>query len=144
MVISGIVFGISHSAYLIVSKQFYRYKVNSEITGELSLFNTTLTKDFSEAKEIRKSGNGLLMLDKHNLVINYQFESDYITRRVNEVKHRFSVSSSNLQMLIFGKTPSGNGLIDELSFASKFVDKTLPFHFKKPYGKDVLMELENQ
>lgn len=139
MAISGIVFAISYSAYNIINRQYSEFKDASEKIMDVSTLNAVLTKDFFEAKEIRKNGKELLIKLMGGSEVIYRFESDALIRKVNDVNDTFE-NSGNVKTSFFGKEQTeNNGLIDE--FYCEMGDKAFPLHIKKYYAADILIEL---
>lgn len=140
MAISGIVFAISYSAYTIINRQYTEFKNASEKIIDVSTIYAVLTKDFSEAKEIRKAGNELLLTKTDGSEIIYAFESEVLIRKVNDIEDRFeNISNEKISFLGAEQTES-NALVDELY--CEIGKETFPLHIKKYYASDVMMEIK--
>lgn len=138
MVIAGLVFAISFSAYNIINRQYTEFKNTSEKILDISMITSILTKEFSEAGEIRKTGNELLLTKTDGNRIIYRFESDALIRKDNEVEDKFeNIVNEKISFLGAEQTES-NGLVDELYF--EIGKDAFPLHVKKYYAADVLME----
>lgn len=140
MAVAGMVFAISYSAYYIISRQYNEFKNSSERLLNISTLNAVLTRDFAEAKNIKKAGDDLLLEKRDGRQVTYRFEPDALIRKIEEVEDRFAEVLNPRISFLGEEQAESNGLVDE--FYCEIGKEAFPLHIKKQYAADVLMETE--
>lgn len=140
MVITGLVFAIAFSAYIIINKQYAEFSNSNEKIVDVSTVYAVLINDFAEAREIRKSGKKVVLTRADNSQIFYLFESNALIREINNLEDRFENISNEKFSFLGLEQNETNGLVDELY--CEIEKDAFPLHIRKYYAADVLMTLE--
>jgi len=152
LIISGIVISIAATCYQIVYKQYKEYKNVNETLSQAALLNMLLNKDFQNFQYVNKTSDGIefsgfstQQTSNEEQKTVYEFGQQYIIRKYTTIQDTFGVVLANTSLKFQNKEIENNStLVDELSFETDVIQENETFHYKKQYGADVLMKLENK
>lgn len=142
MLISSLGIGIAYTCYTIFSNHYLSYKKHSDELAEYILMDKLITKDVSASSRVEKISEGIVCRYKKKNV-QYEFYQNYVLRRA-EIIDTFHIQSTGEPVFKrLGKTENIPGaLLEEISFDTKYKDERLYFYYKKQYGADLLMGME--
>lgn len=142
MLVSSLSIGIAYTCYTIFTNHYLSYKKHSDELAEYIVMDKLLTKDISSCGKMEKTNDGILCLYKKKKV-QYEFHETYVLRRAEIIDtfHVYPLGEPVFKRL--GKKENIPGaLLEEVSFDTKYKDERLYFYYKKQYGVDVLMSME--
>jgi hypothetical protein len=142
MIISSLSIGITYTCYTIFSGHYLSFKKRSDELANYILLDKLLTKDISASKKVGKTSDGInCVLQKKN--IQYEFYDTYILRK-DLIVDTFPILTAETPVFKrFGKTENIPGaLIEEISMEVLYKDEKLYFYYRKKYGADMLMSME--
>lgn len=143
--LSGIVISIAYFVFFILQKQYNTYDKTSKIQLEITTLNRLLTEDFQKADSIVSSTNSAFLIYKNELVTDYKFEPNYITRNKSSVTDTFHLSTDNVSLILDEEPVSVPGIwLNELKFEANYHQKKLSFHFYKKYPVAPFITKDNQ
>lgn len=143
MLIAAILIGITFTAYGIVSKSYGLFKAKNEAVARLGQLDHLLSRDFNNAELIESDRGHLQIHQSGASEIEYEFGNAFIVRKSISID-TFKIANSNLKFLNQREDISGQGgRIDELSFTINFQNVTIPFHYRKQYSSENLINTNN-
>jgi len=142
MLISALSIGITYTCYILVTKQYLSYKKNSDELAQVFLMDKLLTRDIAGSKKIERTSEGLQCYFQRE-IISYEFTDSYVLRHA-AIVDTFHISiPEETSFKWFDKIENIPGnLVDEVSFAATYKEEKINFYYKKQYGADVLMTME--
>ncbi len=154
MIISAMTVAFAITGYQVIYKQFYDYKRMNKVTVDLTQFNSVFKNDFFNAFLIKKNNNGIdidlpvkygqeFSNALYENQISYQFNQQYVIRKLNNHPDTFFVSCTNpIAQFLNHEQMQNSGLVDELTFDVALFGKNESLHFQKQYAADLLMRTE--
>ncbi len=143
MLISALSIGIAYTCYTIFSNHYLSYKKRSDELAAYVLLDKLLTKDISVSKKVEKTTEGINCVLKKE-TIKYEFYNGYILRR-STILDTFRIETTATPVCkrvgLVENIPGA--LIDEMSMEALYKGEKLYFYYKKRYGADVLMSMED-
>jgi Tfp pilus assembly protein PilE len=144
MLITGLIIGITYTSYSIVIKSYQSFTTKNENMAVLVSLDHVLKRDFERADSIFKDSAGIT-LKRDNIAIKYVFMPDFVVR--NSVRtDTFKVQTQDV-MTTFENVPiieiqatSEQNRIDGLDFTLVFQNEKIPYHYRKLYSSENLIE----
>lgn len=136
MIVGSIVVSICYSALFMAYKQFMGYRMNRNEINAIMQFNATLNNDFINSNEIYFLDNTIL-LSCEKSKLEYQLESGFVLRKINQVTDTFNISVSDISVNYC--SVNKENLINELTFKSVIFKEIECFHFSKVYAAESLI-----
>ena len=142
--LSGIVISIAYFVFFILQKQYNTYDKTGKYQLEITTLSRLLTEDFQKSDSIISSSEKSLLTYKNNIVTDYKFDVNYITRSKSSVTDTFHFNTENTVLLLDEVPVSVPGIwIDELKFETNYHQKKLSFHFYKKYAVAPFISKDN-
>jgi prepilin-type N-terminal cleavage/methylation domain-containing protein len=144
MLIAAILLGITYTSYSIVVKSYRSFIAKNDNTTVLISLDHVLRRDFAKATVVIKDADGIELQTDQQL-IKYAFNPDFIIRSSTR-PDTFKVQTQdvitafeNLPLGDVQDTPEQNRL-DELSFTLLFQNEKIPYHYRKQYSSENLIQ----
>lgn len=142
MLISAMSIVITYTCYSIFSNHYLSYKKNSDVLANYILFDKLVTKDISACSKVVKTQEGMVCEFKQNAVY-YEFSPTYVIRRSTIIDTFHIAAFVDPEFKKMDKILSVPGtLIEEMTFEAIYKEEKLFFYYKKNYGADLLMSIE--
>jgi prepilin-type N-terminal cleavage/methylation domain-containing protein len=144
MLIAGVLIGITYTSYSIVFKSYHSFSVKNEDMTVLITLDHLLKRDFEKADTILKDTGGII-LTKDNRLIKYEFMPDFVVRiaaRTDTFKvqtQELNTTFENVPIVELQATAEENR-IDGLDFIVIFQNEKIPFHYRKLYSSENLIQ----
>lgn len=142
MMISAILIGMAFTMYSIVSRSYQSFsKKNDEVLTMLTL-DRLLKKDFSTAERIARKDSALLIISRADTA-RYTFKSGFLVR-TRGITDTFRVDHRQLETKFEGRRYEASvdsaALQDELSFGISYHEQVIPYHYRKQYSSETLLQ----
>lgn len=138
MLISGIVIGITYTAYTIIIKTYTSFHQKNDAMAELVRLDQLLKRDIAHADLLLKSADGISM-QSDSVLVTYNFQPTFIVRTsgiidtFKVVAVDLNTSFENEPVIEFAESPEQNRL-DDVSFSLNFQEEKIPYHYHKNYS----------
>lgn len=144
MLISAVLLGITYTSYSIVVKSYRSFTAKNDNIAVLIGLDHVLRRDFAKATVVIKDTDGIeLQSDQQS--IKYTFNPDFIIRSTTR-QDTFKVQTQDI-LTSFENTPLNNvqdtpeqNRLDELSFTLLFQNEKIPYHYRKLYSSENLIQ----
>lgn len=138
MIISSIVISFGYMAYTLIYEQFLNFKKVKGTIMETTQLNTTFSRDIRHAEIISaEEENKLILLNKNEPELHYEFYPDFILRTRAELTDTFKVAATNIQQQFL--FPENKMFLQQVSFDAAVMNEPESFHFTKSYSSETLM-----
>ncbi len=144
MLITGLVIGITYTSYSIIVKSYRSFTTKNDDMAVLVNLDHILKRDFDRADSILKDSDGIA-IKKGHIIVKYVFSQDFVVRNSTK-SDTFKVQSQdlsttfeNLPVLEIQPTAEQNRL-DGLDFTLVFQTEKIPYHYRKLYSSENLIE----
>jgi prepilin-type N-terminal cleavage/methylation domain-containing protein len=141
MIISALVISFAYTAYILMHRQFLKYKDNRKQITDTMTLNTILNNDFSGSQWVYYQEESLVFSTPGN-TLEYIFGDSMMVRIAGEVSDTFHLSPQNVLINHIAE-PNDNSslrLVNELSFTANVLGETEPFHFTKNYSAEAVIK----
>jgi len=144
MLITGLIIGITYTSYSIVIKSYHSFTTKNDSMAVLVSLDHVLKRDFDRADSILKDSAGITV-KKNDMSIKYVFMPDFIVR--NSLKtdtfkvqtQEVMTSFDNIPIIEMQATAEQNR-IDGLDFTLVFQNEKIPYHYRKLYSSENLIQ----
>jgi Tfp pilus assembly protein PilE len=138
MLLSAVCISMCYSAYGIITGYYKEFGRKNEASAALSSLKQVLARDFLNSKHALREENKIILLSD-SITIAYGFESEWITRDLNQ-QHidTFKVKSSTLTAYFEHLEVLSADTIDQVSFNVILSHKTVPIQVRKVYSAENL------
>jgi hypothetical protein len=144
MLISALSIGITYTCYMIFSNHYTQYKKNSDELAEYILADRLLTKDIASSRYVRKTIDGIVCEYKKEKIY-YDFSENAVVRK-STIIDTFHIAMTGIPVCKYAGQEEHlpNALLEEVFIYSKHHDEPLEFYYRKLYGADLLMNIEEE
>lgn len=137
MIISSIVISFGYMAYNLIYDGFLNFKKVKATMMETNQLNTTFGNDVRNAEIISSNENKLILFNKNEQELRYEFLPDYVLRTHGELTDTFKVATHNIQQhFLF---PENNMFLQQFSFDATVLNEPESFQYSKSYSSETLM-----
>jgi Tfp pilus assembly protein PilE len=144
MLITGLIIGITYTSYSIVIKSYRSFTTKNDNMAVLVSLDHILKRDFDRADSILKDSAGIT-IKRNDVFIKYVFMPDFIVR--NSVRtDTFKIQTQDVTTtfenvpIIEMQTAAEQNRIDGLDFTLVFQNEKIPYHYRKLYSSENLIQ----
>jgi Tfp pilus assembly protein PilE len=144
MLITGLVIGITYTSYSIIVKSYRSFTTKNDDMAVLVNLDHILKRDFDRADSILKDSDGIAIKNGSN-IIKYVFKPDFIVRN-SDRSDTFKVETQDINTtfenmpLVELQATEEQNRIDGLDFTLLFQTEKIPYHYRKSYSSENLIE----
>lgn len=138
LVLSGIVAGVSFTAYQVMAGRLAAYRSTNEAISEATWLSGRLGKEIEKAESLTGNSTELLLRMENGRSIRYDFAGAYVVRHDSLLTDTFFVSTGHLE-----PEPEGGPLVSRVQFRAEIGGEPELFIFSKDYAADKRLLLES-
>lgn len=138
MVITSIVVGIASSMYLNMHQYFNMSEYENNKNLDIAFVTSLLKNDMEKAISVHSNYSIVSFVGQNHKVKEYDFNDDFIVRKVNFNRDTFFVKTEDLEII---KLNSNSSLISEINVMFSVDSVAFPLHLYKAYTRDILFNL---
>jgi Tfp pilus assembly protein PilE len=145
MLITALVIGITYTSYAIIVKSYRSFTAKNDDMAVLVSLDHVIKRDFDRADSILKDSDGIA-IKKGAMVIKYVFNPGFVVRssaRADTFKVQTEAVNTTFEnMPVAGSQVTGaQNRIDGLDFILVFQTEKIPYHYRKIYSSENLIEI---